>query len=46
MDVQVNFAVDVVDWNVVFGSLPELSFVVDPGSAGEIPPVSPGSGGS
>jgi hypothetical protein len=35
-----------VDWNVVFGSVPELSFAVDPGSADRIPQASLGSGGS
>jgi len=37
VDVQLNLAVDVVDWNVVFGSVPKLSFAADPGSANGIP---------
>jgi len=46
VEAQVNFAVDVVDWNAVFDTLPELAPVVDPDSFGGIPPVSLGSGGS
>jgi len=46
VEAQVNFAVDVVDWNAVFDTLPELGPVVDPDSFGGIPVLSPGSGGS
>jgi ABC-type transporter Mla subunit MlaD len=43
VEASVNGAFGVMDWNAIFGTLPSLEPLVDPGSSGGTPLISPGS---